>query len=378
MIDKNSLEYKKIEQLLNEIGFTSEECLNIVIRYNDRHKYNLSKIYNNIHELYISLYNYGFNNSNIKTVIERFYPIFSMVPKDFSVKLINFEKRGYKKEEVIKMITFTPSIISMDEDVINLKFKFLESFGYSYDEIINMTKKTPVIITHSEEYIKNKLSELKSLGFTYEEIKNIIRKFPNIITYSLKTLSDKINGLIDLGFNENRIIEIIKTHPVVIGYTIDSLKEKIEEYIEIGFTREETIELLSKTKGLFGMSSSYVKNRIDDIMKYGYSKEEALKIMKGYPAIGTISKDNTDTKLEFYNSIGLHNLAIISPKQLMQSVKLTHARREFYMSSGIVINIDNFRKLFLGEKQFIKMYNKTNKELIEEFPLNNEKKYIIK
>lgn len=373
IIDINSLEYKKIEQLLNEIGFNNEECLNIVTRYKDRHKYNLSKIYNNIYELYISLINYGVNNSDIKTVIERFYPIFSTVPKDFSTKLSNFEKRGYKKDELIKMITFAPSIISMDEEVINSRFRFFEKIGYSYDEIISISKKAPVILTHSEEYIINKFEEFKLLGFTYEEIKKIVGKFPNLITFSLKTLSDKINGLIDLGFDQNRVIEIIKSHPQIIGFTIDSLKEKIEEYIEMGFTKEETIKLLSETKGLFSISSGYVKNRIEDIMKCGYSKEDALKIIKGYAGISTISRENTIEKLEFYNSIGLHNLAIVSPKQLMQSVKLSHARREFYMSSGIVINMENYRKLFLGEKQFIKMYNKTNNELISEYPRDEKK-----
>ena len=376
MIDINSLEYKRIENLFSEIGVSQDKCFDIVSRYKDRHKYNLNKIYNNINELRISLINYGFDDREIKETIQKFYPIFSTVPKDFLSKLLDLEKRGYKKEDIIKMVTLTPSIISLDNEVINSRFALFEKMGYSYQEIISMTRKVPLLITHSEEYIKNKFNEIKLLGLNDEELKNIIRKFPNIISFSLKTLCEKINGLIEVGFDQNRVLDIIKTHPAVIGFTIDSVKEKIDEYISLGFTKEETIKLLSETKGLFSMSNSYVKNRLDDIINCGYTKEEALKIMKGYPGISTISKENTVEKLNFYNSIGLRNLAIVSPKQLMQSVKLTHARREFYMSSGIVINIDNFRKLFLGEKQFIKMYNKTNKELISEYPLD-EKKYTL-
>ena len=43
----------------------------------------------------------------------------------------------------------------------------------------------------------------------------------------------------------------------------------------------------------------------------------------------------------------MHKLAVVAPKQLMQSVALSYARYNFYLSIGIEINMVNYKKLFI-------------------------------
>ena len=75
---------------------------------------------------------------------------------------------------------------------------------------------------------------------------------------------------------------------------------------------------------------------------------------KTLPAIYSYSIENLKKKTEFYDEINLHELAIIDAKQLMQSVDLSYARYEFYKEQGIIIGINNYKKLFINQKRFEK------------------------
>ena len=39
----------------------------------------------------------------------------------------------------------------------------------------------------------------------------------------------------------------------------------------------------------------------------------------------------------------------------------------FYKNIGITINIDNYKKLFMAEKKFVKQYGVTKQQLIEKY-----------
>ena len=54
----------------------------------------------------------------------------------------------------------------------------------------------------------------------------------------------------------------------------------------------------------------------------------------------------------------------------MQSTKLSYARYMFYKEKGITITEENYRKLFVNQKQFEKSYGMTKEELIKKYPYN--------
>ena len=80
------------------------------------------------------------------------------------------------------------------------------------------------------------------------------------------------------------------------------------------------------------------------------------------------SIENIKQKIEFYDSIGLHSLAIVAPKNLMQSTKLSYARYIFFKEKGIVIDETNYNKLFASQKQFEKQYGVTKNEILQKYP----------
>ena len=141
----------------------------------------------------------------------------------------------------------------------------------------------------------------------------------------------------------------------------------------LGYSKEEVIKMTKSMPSIYGLSKENMKQKIEDIMVLGYSKEEVIKMTKSLPQIYSLSKENMKQKIDFYDSIGMHVLAVIDTKYLMQSVNLSYARYSFYMDKGINIDIDNYRKLFIGQKNFEKSYGITKEELLKKYDYNKFK-----
>ena len=120
------------------------------------------------------------------------------------------------------------------------------------------------------------------------------------------------------------------------------------------------------------MDTLYKKiNKVFDfLLSLGYPREEIIEMTKAFPGIYSYSIENMKQKIGFYDSIGMHELAIIDAKLLMQSVDLSYARYEFFKENGIEINMANYRKLFICQKQFEKQYGVTKQELLEKYDYN--------
>ena len=148
------------------------------------------------------------------------------------------------------------------------------------------------------------------------------------------------------------------------------MEELIILLCNFGYTKEESKEILN-TYPLNTCKPETLKKKIEEINMYmeklGYSKEEVIKMTKSLPTIYGLSIDNIKQKIDFYDSIGLHELAINDTKQLMQSVSLSYARYMFYKEKDIEITDKSYNKLFINQKQFQKAYGITKEELLEKY-----------
>ena len=148
------------------------------------------------------------------------------------------------------------------------------------------------------------------------------------------------------------------------------MEELIILLCNFGYTKEESKEILN-TYSLNTYKPETLKKKIEEINMYmeklGYSKEEVIKMTKSLPTIYSLSIDNIKQKIDFYDSIGLHELAINDTKQLMQSVSLSYARYMFYKEKSIEITDRSYKKLFIDQKRFEKAYGITKEELLEKY-----------
>ena len=151
------------------------------------------------------------------------------------------------------------------------------------------------------------------------------------------------------------------------------LKDIFTFFLECGYTKEEVIKMAKTSPTIYGHSIENMKQKIVDIMDLGYTKEEVIKMTKTLPTLYGLSIENIKQKIDFYNLIGIHELAVMDAKLLMQSTNLSYARYSFYIDLGINIDMNNYKKLFIDQKQFEKTYGITKKELLERYDYNKYK-----
>ena len=181
---------------------------------------------------------------------------------------------------------------------------------------------------------------------------------------------------IKLGYTEEDY-EIIRNNYAVNQIKDETLIKKLKDnfafLLKMGYTKEEVIKMTKSSPQIYSYSIENMKQKIEDIISLGYTKEEVIKMTKILPSIYGLSIENMKQKIDFYDSIDMHELAVINPKQLMQSVNLSYARYSFYKDRGIDIDMNNYRKLFVGQKNFEKTYGITKKELLEKYDYNKYK-----
>ena len=181
---------------------------------------------------------------------------------------------------------------------------------------------------------------------------------------------------IKLGYTEEDY-EIIRNNYAVNQIKDETLIKKLKDnfafLLKMGYTKEEVIKMTKSLPQIYSYSIENMKQKIEDIISLGYTKEEVIKMTKILPSIYGFSIENMKQKIDFYDSIDMHELAVIDSKQLMQSVNLSYARYSFYKDRGIDIDMNNYGKLFVGQKNFEKTYGITKKELLEKYDYNKYK-----
>ena len=175
---------------------------------------------------------------------------------------------------------------------------------------------------------------------------------------------------IEIGYTEEEYEIIVNTYPLSnlkVETLLNKVKENYNFLIELGYSREDVIKMTKSLPAIYSLSIENIKQKIEDLKELGYSREDVIKMTKSLPAIYSYSIENIRQKIEFYNSINLHFLAVEDTKNLMQSTALSYARYMFYKEKGITIDKSNYKKLFIGQKQFERQYGINNKDLIARY-----------
>ena len=245
------------------------------------------------------------------------------------------------------------------------------NFGYTKEEY-NEIRNSYILKSYFEEKLLEKFKEnttyLLELGYTKEEVIKMTKSLPAIYGYSIENMKQKLTDIMSLGYTKEEVIKMTKSLPAIYGLSIENMKQKLTDVISLGYTKEEGIKMTKTCPSIYGYSIENMKQKLTDVMSLGYTKEEVLQITTTFPAIYSLSIETIRQKIEFYDSINMHLLAVQDSKQLMQSVALSYARYQFYLSIGIIIDISNYKKLFIGNKSFEKTYGITKEELLVRYP----------
>lgn len=277
---------------------------------------------------------------------------------------------GYKKNNIIKIIISSPicDVIKMEE----IK-KYMLEYGYNEKDIEKILNTYPLYTSKCETLlnnIKDITNLLSILGYTKKNIIKMTKLYPTLFSYNIYNVKKKIDDIITLGYTESEVIKMAKCSPSLLGYSIDKIKQKINDLVSLGYTKLDVINMTKFAPSLFTRGINNVKKKFDNLVDLEYTKEDIIKMTKLFPALLTLNINNIKQKFDFYKLIDIDNQLIDNAKLLMQSVELSYARYRFYESKSIEINAENYRKLFIGQKQFEKTYGISKKELLEMYDYN--------
>ena len=279
-----------------------------------------------------------------------------------------FIKLGYTKDDYI-LIRNSYSLKKLREETlirqVKRNYNWLLEFGYSKEEVIKITKTLPTIYGLSIENMIQKIEEVVGLGYIKQEIIKMTKSFPQLYSITIESIKQKIEDLIEIGYSKEEVIKMTRNFPQLYSITIEFIKQKIEDLMELGYSKEEVIKITKDFSSIYSFSIDSMKQKIEDLMELGYSKEEVIKMTKSLPTIFGLSIENMKQKISFYDSINMHELAVVDSKMLMQSVNLSYARYNFYLKIGIPISMDNYKKLFISNKIFENQFKITKTELLK-------------
>ncbi len=253
--------------------------------------------------------------------------------------------------------------------------KYCLNYGYSL-ETINEMRTSYALQYYKEELLLSKIESINSFlleyGLTKEQVLQVTSNYIKIYSYRVEYLKDKLDYFISLGYSKKEIIKIIKTLKQFFSYKNSSIETKINDLITLGFKEKDIKNIILLFPSVLCLNIETIKEKMHIIESNGYTHEEVILMITNLPAILGYSIENIIEKIEFYNSIGLHRLPLVDSKQLMQSVKLSHARFIFFKNRGITIDSSNYKILFYDQKYFKNHYKKTNKQLLEELEERKE------
>ena len=151
-----------------------------------------------------------------------------------------------------------------------------------------------------------------------------------------------------------------KSYPTIICVAEETINEHFNNFISLEYKEDEAKPMLESSASLLCLSSSTVESKFKNLVDTGYTKEEVQHITIEMPTIYELSKENINDRIEYYDSIGLHDIMLKHPKHFMQSTGLTYARYMYLNSIGDTIDENNFTALYnLGQLK------ESNKDFLE-------------
>jgi len=251
--------------------------------------------------------------------------------------------------------------------------ELLIKLGYesnSIDKIISWYQNYTEETTYN--YIINMFNYLKNKEYSEKDIVKITKRNPSLLSYSQETIEDKFNYLKNKGYSEKDIVKMTKLLPALFSLSQENIEDKFEYLKSKGYSEKDIVKMTKQLSALFSYSKENIEDKFEYLKSKGYSEKDIIKMTKQLPALFGLNQENIDKKMEFYNQLDLGFIIIYDTMKLMQSVELTYARYRFLSDLGIIINDDNYLKLFYNQKIFSAQYGITNNELLNTYPYNQK------
>ena len=289
-----------------------------------------------------------------------------------------FIEEKYDIGDIKQIIIDCPSIVTKQKQKLINKKEYLLSLGYKEKQIKDLARRNPKVYDYSIQYIENKISGLKSLGYDMHNIIVMTSNYPQILDSNLDWIVEKVNSISKLGFESKKAYKMTGTMPQLLFNDVEEIETRLGELQLLGYKKEECVAMLERYPFLMGLSIHKFEELQQDFPKLGYTQEQFMNISVKFPQIFGFSYESLQDKIDLYDSLELHDVPIDYPSILMQGTSLCRLRMKYFNDIGIEINQDNYRQLFLPERDFFNKFKVSRDDLIEIYGEVEKEKILVK
>lgn len=286
-----------------------------------------------------------------------------------------FNDFGYTAKQIIKMTTERPQIFAYD--IISDKLQYLLKLLGDKKIVIKVTLDFPTLFSYDTKTLDGKIADLVKLGYKKDVIIKNIKNYPELLGLSIEdNIKQMINEFKKNRFSDAEILKITSRNPSVFGRDKKIIKDTLDKYEGLGYSRKDVISMLKKHPQIFNYDPERINERISFLVSSGIANSDVLSVFRMNPALIGDAKETFENKKIFYDSIGLHDIFVKAPKDLIQGIAKSYARFMYFQTIGFNIHKDkkSYKELFIGEKRFKSKYHVKSSELIKMYDV---KEYMV-
>ncbi len=380
----SNVETMKAFQLFRPLGFSDEQIIMILKKWNTI-KNDLDTMKENFPTFEQYLLDLNYTKEQIRDLAANYpkamtykkqstyykrYPsvlasIKDRVVESDKVYRVNMERirdllreLGLAEERIERMFYENVAVIFDEPHHVQQIISYLMGIGLSKKEIATCAGYNCKILELDEHFYQSVEEVIAPYHIPLVDILRIkMKKRANFNFDGLFALFDIANAL---KVDKDKFKKSLFANPNCLNCSPQVLYEFSKNFKKLGFDEDGMRSAMENSLVVIAIDYKTLKKKKDILVNY-YDEKKALDILLRFPAYFTMSENSINEKLYvafFTNSLDyIYN----NPKNLMQSAELTLAR--FYYFCGSCSS----RALFLGEKEFIRHYKITNKEVLEKY-----------
>ncbi len=203
--------------------------------------------------------------------------------------------------------------------------------GTSYEDVLE-----------GYEDITGAIIKLKELGYKDTVINKMSVLFPQIYSLSEEHITEIIKYLTQNNYTQEEIFTITTSFPTIFS-KYNKKKDK----------KAKKITRIEDTKSLF--------------LELGFTEEMFKYIFIKCPSIISYDKNNLKNKILFFLENNEMDFVLENPNHLKQSSITSYARKFFLEAKGITISSNNFKMIFIADRDFKRKFKVSKDEVIKQY-----------
>ncbi|XP_059629817.1 uncharacterized protein LOC132272740 [Cornus florida] len=247
-------------------------------------------------------------------------------PEETDSILSFLQESGFSDTHLELLIKRMPRLLSANlERTIKPKIKLFQDLGFSCCEFVKIVSSNPRIITGR---VDNKLGPsilaLKSvLGWNMDDVSRVLKKYGRILIYDLsKTMIPNIEFLKSCGISPSQIAQCVYIFPIFFIHKPTRFREWVKRVDEMGIDRKSKMFLYA-IRAIGSMTKENWELKLEFFKSLGFSEDDILSVFRKQPHVFAVSERKIEAVTQLFLSTGKCDISYVvnNPDLLARSIE---------------------------------------------------------